>query len=53
MRRRMRGLILVFLFQESAKGTGLNLLWGEIGALTALGVGISLIAFLSINKRLD
>lgn len=35
------------------KGTRLNLLWGEIGALTALGVGISAIAFLSINKRLD
>lgn len=35
------------------KGTGLNLLWGEISALTALGTGISLIAFLSTNKRLD
>jgi len=49
----MRRLILVFLLQESAKGTRLNLLQGEIGALTALGAGISLIAFLSINKRLD
>lgn len=35
------------------KGTRLNLLWGEIGALTILGMGISLIAFLRIKKRLD
>jgi len=35
------------------KGTELNLLWGEIGALTVLGVSISVVAFLSINKRLD
>lgn len=35
------------------KGARLDLLWDEIGALTALGVAISVIAFLSINKRLD
>jgi len=50
---RMRGLILIFLLREWTKGTRLNLLWGEIGGLTALGVGISVIAFLGINKRLD
>lgn len=35
------------------KGTNLNLLWGRIGALIALGVGISGTTFLSINKHLD